>query len=519
MRANTRHENILAALDSIAGILSRHTGQRRMLEDVLGVLEAKLRMQRGTIMLLSPDGTDLVVEAAPDVESARGKSVRYEKGEGITGRVLQSGEAAVIPRISGEPQFRNRIHRRGEKAGRQLSFICVPVASGNEVVGTLSVDIPREAVEDLEDEKRVLAIVAGMIAGDVQARRTAAMQRRSYEAENLRLRSELGERLRPENIIGNSHPMQEVYRMIHQVAGADATVLIRGESGTGKELVASAIHYRSERRDRPLVKVNCAALSEALIESELFGHEKGAFTGATRTRRGRIEEAEGGTLFLDEIGDFSSTVQVKLLRVLQEKEYQRVGSGQTRNADVRIIAATNRDLEEAVEDGEFREDLYYRINVVPIFLPPLRKRKGDVLLLADHFVEKYAGDTDNSSGRISTEAINMMMAYHWPGNVRELENCIERAVVLSPDGVIHAHHLPPTLQLPDAETDEPVGSLEARTRALERDMIIDALKRSDGNMAAAGRDLDITPRQIRYKISNLGIDPEVFRRASSGGEA
>ena len=512
MPTTKRYAKAFSALDDIASILSRQSGQRRMLEQVLEVLENSLDMRRGTIMLVSPEGNDLVVEAAHSVNCPEQKKVRYERGEGITGRVLETGESHVIPRIADEPRFRNRIHRRAAGAGNELSFICVPITLGTDVVGTLSVDTPRLKMKRLKEEKRVLCIVASMIAGDVRARRTAAMQRRSYEAENLRLRSELGERLRPDNIIGNSTPMQEVYRMIHQVAGATTTVLIRGESGTGKELVASAIHYLGSRSDHPLVKVNCAALSENLIESELFGHAKGAFTGATRQRQGRIEEAEGGTLFLDEIGDFSSTVQVKLLRVLQEREYEPVGSNETRTADVRIIAATNCDLEKAVENGDFREDLYYRINVVPIFLPALRRRKGDILLLADHFAETYSRKMDKEARRFSTEAINAMMAYHWPGNVRELENCIERAVLLSTDGVIHVHHLPPTLQLPDTVHEEPGGTLEARVSALERDMIIDALKRTGGNMAAAGRELGLSSRQVRYKIKNLGIEPDLFKR-------
>ncbi|MBD3166084.1 AAA domain-containing protein, partial [bacterium] len=242
-----------------------------------------------------------------------------------------------------------------------------------------------------------------------------------------------------ENIIGNSNEMQAVYQRIHQVARSETTVVIRGESGTGKELVASAIHYSSDRADKPFIKVNCAALSENLLESELFGHEKGAFTGALYQRAGRIEEAEGGTLFLDEIGDFSPAIQVKLLRVLQEREYERVGSNATVKADVRIIAATNRDLEADVEDGRFRQDLYYRINVFPIYIPALRDRREDILQLVDYFAAKYARQMGKDIHRISTEAINMMVAYHWPGNVRELENCIEHAVLLSNDGVVHGY--------------------------------------------------------------------------------
>jgi Nif-specific regulatory protein len=349
-----------------------------------------------------------------------------------------------------------------------------------------------------------------MIAHDTRVRREAITARLALEEENLRLRSAVADQFRPENILGNSHAMRVVYERIAQVASSDTTVLIRGESGTGKELVASAIHYNGLRGKHPLVKVNCAALSETLIESELFGHERGSFTGALRNRIGRIEEAEGGTLFLDEIGDFSPSVQVMLLRVIQEREFQRVGSNRTQKADVRIIAATNRDLEAAVASGQFRQDLYYRINVFPVFLPPLRERKDDLLLLADHLVQKHGKKMGKSIRRISTMAINMMLAYHWPGNVRELENCLEYAVLLSADGVIHGHHLPPTLQIPDAAQEAPASALKARIHVLEKDAIIDALKRSEGNVSAAARDLGLTARMVRYKIQKLGIDYRKF---------
>jgi Nif-specific regulatory protein len=392
----------------------------------------------------------------------------------------------------------------------------VPIVLGCEVVGTLSVDLPARTSEQLEGKARFLRIVASMIASDVKSRRIEALQRQHLEAENLRLRSALHEQFRPENIIGNSNAMREIYLKIHQVAASDTTVLIRGESGTGKELVASAIHYSSPRSKKSLVRVNCAALSEGLLESELFGHEKGAFTGALFARDGRMEEAEGGTLFLDEIGDFSPATQVKLLRVLQEREFERVGSNKTVKADVRIIAATNQDLESRIATSLFRQDLYYRINVFPIFLPPLRDRKDDILQLADYFVARYAKKMGKNVRRISTPAINMMFAYHWPGNVRELENCIEYAVLLSGDGVIHGHNLPPTLQLPGPSESNNVGELKSRIRVLERDMLVDAMKSCEGNAAAVARQLGITPRMVRYKLKLLGItDLQLFKNRSA----
>jgi len=425
--------------------------------------------------------------------------------------VMQTGKPMIVPKISEEPLFLNRFGRRDVLAG-EISFICVPISIGKEIIGAISVDLAFDEAEPLEEDMRVLSIVASIIANDVKARREVAVREQELEDENLRLRHELEGRFRPENIIGNSGTMREVYRQIHQVAGSDTTVLVRGESGTGKELVAHAIHYASPRAKGPFVKVNCAALNENLLESELFGHEKGAFTGAVQSRKGRLEEANGGTLFLDEIGDFSATTQVKLLRVLQERRFERVGSNRTVETNMRIIVATNRNLEESVDGGTFRQDLYYRINVFPIFLPPLRERKDDILLLADHFVERYAKMMNKDVRRISTPAINMMVAYHWPGNVRELENCIERAVLLTTDNVIHGHHLPPTLQTSDASDTIGTGSLEERTSLFERDIIVDALKRCNGNLAAAARDLGTTARVIRYKVINLAIDYRRYRR-------
>ncbi|MFP4104490.1 MAG: nif-specific transcriptional activator NifA [Phycisphaerae bacterium] len=500
----------LEALFEITQILSSGSPQKQMLEEVLEVLSSELGMKRGTIMLLSLDGTELQVEIAHDLKSSTAGRTRYRAGEGISGRVSESGKPIVVPKVAEEPLFLDKIHNRKVGEGH-LSFICVPILLAGDVVGTLSVDKDYDPDADLNQDVRILTIVASMIANDVRNRRLAAAERQALEAENIRLRSELEDRFRPENIIGNSGAMRDVYQAIHQVAGSDTTVLVRGESGTGKELVAHAIHYSSPRGKGPFVKVNCAALSENLLESELFGHEKGAFTGAIQARKGRIEEAEGGTLFLDEIGDFSPVIQVKLLRVLQEREFQRVGSNDTRKANVRIICATNRDLEEAVSDRDFRQDLYYRINVFPIHLPPLRDRKDDILLLADHFIEKYGRQMNKDVRRITTPAINMMVAYHWPGNVRELENCIERAVLLSNDGVIHGHNLPPSLQTSDGSDTAGTGSFDDRVALYERDIIVDALKRTNGNISAAARDLDSTARIIGYKIKQLDIDYRKYR--------
>ncbi len=510
---DTRHGRELATLYTISDILTTGTQQREMLSEVLDTLDSDLGMSRGTITLLTPDGSEIMIEVAHNLPQAQSRKIRYRIGEGVTGQVMQTGKPMIVPKISEEPLFLNRFGRRDVGAG-EISFICVPISIGKEIIGAISVDLAFDETEPLEEDMRVLSIVASIIANDVKARREVAVREQELEDENLRLRHELEDRFRPENIIGNSGTMREVYRQIHQVAGSDTTVLVRGESGTGKELVAHAIHYASPRAKGAFVKVNCAALNENLLESELFGHEKGAFTGAVQSRKGRLEEANGGTLFLDEIGDFSATTQVKLLRVLQERRFERVGSNRTVETNMRIIVATNRNLEESVDGGTFRQDLYYRINVFPIFLPQLRERKDDILLLADHFVERYAKMMNKDVRRISTPAINMMVAYHWPGNVRELENCIERAVLLTTDNVIHGHHLPPTLQTSDASDTIGTGSLEERTSLFERDIIVDALKRCNGNLASAARDLGTTARIIRYKVSHLAIDYRRYRRQS-----
>ncbi len=301
-----------------------------------------------------------------------------------------------------------------------------------------------------------------------------------------------------------------MYEQMAQVAATNTTVLIRGESGTGKELVAHSIHYNSPRANKPFVKVSCAALPDSLIESELFGYERGAFTGAEQRKKGRFELAEGGTLFLDEIGDINLATQVKLLRVLQEREFERLGSTETVKVNVRMVAATNKDMERAIAAGTFREDLYYRLNVFTIFVPPLRERKADLLLLVDHFLEKFSREHRKSIKRISTPAIDMLMSYHWPGNVRELENTLERAVLMCDGQVVHGHHLPPSLQTAEASGTVTRVSLSDAVAGFEKDLIQDALKTTRGNRAKAARLLDTTERVLNYKVRKYVIDVRRF---------
>jgi len=462
---------------------------------------------RGLILLVTPNKEGLVLEVAHDDTSFKQGNLAYVRGEGIVGHVLETSHPVIIPKVSEEPLFLDRIYNRRGLVRGEVSFICVPIICEYEVLGTLSVDQefnPDNSV--LEHNLQLLKIIASMIAYDVRTRRHTAEMQSTLEQENIRLKKELQFHYRPENIIGNSNAMQEVYQAIYQVAPSDTTVLVRGESGTGKELVANAIHAASPRAKGPFIKVNCAALNENLLESELFGHEKGSFTGAVTQRKGRVEQAEGGTLFLDEIGDFSHVTQVKLLRVLQERTFERVGSSISQKANIRLVCATNRNLEEAMAEGTFREDLYYRINVFPVMLPPLRNRRGDLMLLANYFIEVNSKRMNRSIKSISPSAIDLLLGYRWPGNVRELENTIERAVLLSSEGVIHAHHLPPTLQTGYMTDTVGDGSLTERVAFFEQNIIIDALKQNRGNMTAAAQSLATTPRILRYKIQQYGID-------------
>ena len=501
----------LSLLFEISQRLGNSMDLREVVGPVLRALAQHMGMSRGTLTLLNRQTGEIFIEAAHGLSDSQKERGRYRVGEGVTGQVVETGEPAVVPRISEEPLFLNRTGARAHLLKKDVSFICVPIKLGTEVIGALSVDRLFSEAISLDEDVRLLTIIASLIAQAVRLRQSAQEERQRLLEENVRLQEELKERFRPSNIIGNAKAMQAVYDLIAKVSKTDTTVLIRGESGTGKELVAHAIHYNSLRAARPFVKVSCAALPESVIDSELFGHEKGAFTGAISRRQGRFELADGGAIFLDEVGDLSPATQIKLLRVLQEREFERVGGTATIKVNVRVIAATNRNLEQLIEEGKFRQDLYYRLNVFPIHVPPLRERRTDVPLLADFFIERYGKANHKQIHRISTPAIDLLMGHHWPGNVRELENCIERAVLMAQDEVIHAHHLPPTLQTVDASETARAGTLKAATENLEHGLIEDALKASRGNMAKAARELGITERVMGLRVGKHGINARRFR--------
>lgn len=498
----------MAVLNQISQAVLREKNVSAMLQLVLGILYREMGLLRGTVTLRR--GDLLYIEASHGLSEEEMRRGKYHLGEGITGQVALTGKARIIPDISREPEFLDRTGARGRNS--HVAFICVPILHKDEVIGTMSIDREMLPGADLERDFNLLEIVANLMAEAVSLWLGEHEERSRLMAENARLKQALDRISVPAEVIGNCQAMRAVYAMIEQVASSSATVLIRGNSGTGKELVARAIQRTGSRKDKPFIVVNSAALPENLIESELFGHEKGAFTGAVSRRIGRVEAAHTGTLFLDEIGDLSIAMQVKLLRFLQDRTFQRVGSNEERSSDVRVIAATSRNLEKLMEQGLFREDLYYRLNVFPIHLPDLAERRSDIPLLAAHFLAKFNKLHRRRIRRISSSAMNLMTAYHWPGNVRELENCIERAVLTATDDSIHSYGLPAALQ---AATRHPgsnsLGDFASRVEAFERTLIVEALKANRGNVAASARMLNLTIRILHYKIGKLGITPALYR--------
>ena len=503
-RESRRLSTLLEISHALSGTLNLRSAIHRALE-ILAKHHGTVR----SLIVFQRENRELHVEASDGLD-APSHAVRYRLGEGIIGKVVESSRPIVVPRVSQEPTFLNRAAKRPELPKEELSFICVPILLNRRAIGAIGVDLKFNADRDYDRYVKFLGIVASSIAAAVKIQRLVEEDKRRLVDENTHLRQELKERYDFSSIIGTSGPVRQMYEQMAQVAATNTTVLIRGESGTGKELIAHAIHYNSPRAHKPFIKVSCAALPDSLIESELFGYEKGAFTGADQRKKGRFEMAEGGTLFLDEIGDIALSTQVKLLRVLQEREFERLGSTETVKVNVRLLTATNKDMEQGIAAGTFREDLYYRLNVFSIFVPPLRERKADLLLLVDHFLEKLSVEHHKNIKRISTPAIDMLMSYHWPGNVRELQNVLERAVLVCDGQVIHGHHLPPSLQTAEASGTVTRVSLADAVAGFEKDLIQDALKTTRGNRAKAARLLDSTERVLNYKVRKYGIDAQRF---------
>ncbi|MFO1128104.1 MAG: sigma 54-interacting transcriptional regulator [Rhodospirillales bacterium] len=399
---------VLPTLYRILRVIADSEDRGRALSIILEVMEQRMRMVRGMVSLLDRKSDTIFIHESFGLTEAQKARGLYVPGEGIIGQVVASAKAIVAPRLRDNPVFLNRTGSRGDGEALDCAFLCVPILNGGKVLGTISGERVYANARLLKQDFELMATIASMIAPAVELYLLENIERKNLESENRRLHAALKERFKPDNIIGSSKPMRDVYELIGKIAPAKTSVLILGESGVGKELVANAIHSNSAVSGGPFIKFNCAALPETIVESELFGHEKGSFTGATGLRKGRFELADGGTIFLDEVGELPLSIQAKLLRVLQDKTFERIGGTRPVTVDLRIIAATNRDLTQMIADGRFREDLYYRLNVFPITIPPLRQRGSDVIALADHFVARFTRDTGKPVTRISTPALNML---------------------------------------------------------------------------------------------------------------
>ncbi|MGD2017810.1 MAG: sigma 54-interacting transcriptional regulator [Planctomycetota bacterium] len=499
-------ESDLRLLFAINQILVGSLEPLAVLEPVLAALVEGTHLQHAVVAKVHRRSGELRIAAAVGLTPEEHRAAEQRVDDGPISRAVSEAQPLTLP-LDGDT------HPLLGACTQPVpcSLLVVPIQRSGEIVGAIAGDFPSHPASELSHVSMLMSTVASMIAQAVRLRQRATEEREALRAENELLRDALKERYQPDNIVGSSKPMRAVFEQIARVARANATVLIRGESGVGKELVASAIHYSSARSDKPFVKVNCAALPATLLESELFGHEKGAFTGAVQARKGRFELADGGTLFLDEIGEFPLTTQVLLLRFLQERQFERIGSAEPRSTDVRVIAATNADLEEGVSSGQFREDLYYRLNVFPIHVPALRERPVDVLPLAEHFLEVHAAKNGLDQPVISSTARALLNSHAWPGNVRELENCMIRAMLQCEGDVIRSHHLPPTMQPAGEEPAAPGGTLAATLERVERELILDALRSTRGNRARAARLLDITERQMGLRVKRYGIDVDRLR--------
>ncbi len=504
---STTHEmKELTLLFDISISLNKSKNIKDVLYQILEMMAKYIGMERGTITLLNKGSSEINIEEAyglSNEEKARGK---YKVGEGIIGKVVKSGMSVYIPKISDEPQFLDKTKSRNKINKEDVSFLCVPIKHDKEVIGTLSVDRVFNNNLSFEEDIRLISIIGSMISLSLKARQEELEEVERLKAENKRLQSELQMKYNPANVIGNGQAMQVVYNLISKVAPTTANVLITGESGVGKELVAKSIHFNSQRASKALEEFNCAGLSEAVMEIELFGQLTKDSNGNDKKTIGIFERAHQGSVFLTDLADISLNLQGKLLTLIQDKKIERVGSKGKIDVDIRLISATNKNIERLLEEGKVMEELYYLLNVFPIYIPPLRERKSDIPQLTDHFIEKFNNEHGLKVKRISTSAIDMIMSYHWPGNVRELENCLERACILGNSGVIYGFHLPPTLQTPDSSGAPERGPLQSVLAKVEKELVQDNLKLSKGDIDLAADNLGLTKRQMEVRIAKFNIN-------------
>lgn len=509
-------------LRTISGIIDKALDLENTLEEILKILSSQLSMKRATITLYDPETGNLTISASYGLTDEEKKRGVYRLGEGITGKIFETGQPYVVPDISKEPLFLNRTGARTPKKGG-TSFIGVPILLNNKPIGVLNVDRLFEDEVSFEEDHEFLSVVATLIAQFISINEKVQKREEVLKQENVSLREQVSRETKGLYMVGKSEAMEEVQRKVKKVAPTKATVLLLGESGVGKTLIARLIHLFSDRKDYPFIKINCASIPENLLESELFGVEKGAFTGATYTRTGRFEEADNGTIFLDEIGELPLSIQSKLLRVLQEREFERLGSTKTRRTDVRIITATNRDLETLSLTGEFRADLYYRLNVFPITLPSLSQRREDITGLLNHFAAKISREYGQKT-HFSPESLEYLINYEWPGNVREMENLMERLAIMSDGKKIELkflkQYLSPSRQktikkdivVLNEKEEESFSSFSSEKVCLwemEKEQIISALRNNGWLQYKAAKELGLSPRQIGYRIKKYDLEPVI----------
>ena len=486
-----------SALVEASAALNASLDMGEVLQAITQKAAAVLRSEASSVLLLDKRRNRLVFRAAVGDRGPALLGEEFDAELGIAGNVATTGKARIVSDVQATREFFRGIDAKSSFQTRGL--MAAPLIYRNEVIGVVEVLNKLSPGDYDEDDLMLLQIFANLAANaahNAATHETVVKENRGLR-ESLRARSP---------IIGNSAALRQVNDMVNRVAGSNASVLLLGETGTGKEVTARQIHGASPRKDRPFIAINCAALPETLLESELFGHEKGAFTGAHAAKMGRFEMAEGGTLFLDEIGDISLSTQVKLLRVLQEKEFVRVGGTKTISTDVRIIAATNRDLRAAMENGAFREDLYYRLNVFPILLPPLRQRREDIPLLVDHFISIAATQLGCARPTVSDEAMALLASYRWTGNIRELQNVVERAVLLADGIVVQPAHLPREIAGETPLKDDTQG--DSSLWGYEKALIVKALRECGWNQSKAARHLGISRDNLRYRLKKYGIEKE-----------
>jgi transcriptional regulator with GAF, ATPase, and Fis domain len=489
----------LSALMKVSTTINAIRGLEELQKKLLELLFEVVPAERGAILLADEEPGEFRSMIGMDRYGKLDEAVKVSRT--IAQQVLKEG-VALLSNGSGEGEVTNA--PESLIASATSSVLCVPLVMLDRTLGIIYLDTSEPATQFDNDHLQLVSAIAGITAVAIENARHVQW----LESENQRLRADIAIE---HNMVGESQPMRHVYQFISKVAPTDSTVLLSGETGTGKELVARAIHQNSKRADKPFMGVNCAALAESLLESELFGHEKGAFTGALVQKKGRLEVADGGTVFLDEIGELSPTLQVKLLRVLQEREFERVGGTRTIRVDIRVVVATNQDLEQAIVQGTFRQDLYYRLNVVKLELPPLSQRPEDIPLLASYFATKYADKCNRRVTGISPEAKARLIGYDWPGNVRELENAIERAVVLGTTEMILLEDLPEAVLESEVLTGSPVTKYHEAVAETKKQIIVNAMEQADGNYTEAARFLGVHPNYLHRLIRNLNLKDQLKR--------